>query len=109
MKVGCGFLRGVEVAAADRAAATVRRGGYPQSALRLTAPSAEGAFENLPNHAAQTPVQNRQSRTVAKPFCSAVFCTIPSNPAQGAAALSAAVTSTNLQETAPNFQAGPIP
>ena len=34
----------VESTAADRAAADVRGGGYPQSDLQLTAPSAEGAF-----------------------------------------------------------------
>ena len=44
LSVGVVPCKLVESTAADRAAADVRGEGYPQSDLRLTAPSAEGAF-----------------------------------------------------------------
>ena len=73
MKVGCVFPAGVvEVTAADRAAATVRRGGYPQSDLRLTAPSAEEASIMQPRLQFKTGraerLQNRSALPYFAPF-----------------------------------------
>ena len=78
---------------------------YPQSALRLTAPSAEGAFGSL-GFTRYGINKNRQGRMDANPFCPAAF--FPSHPAaMVAAALSAAVTSTKPIGEQPHSQAEP--
>ena len=86
----------VEVTAADRAAATIAawgcvcgRGGYPQSALRQTAPSAEGAKGKSPKKDGLLP-----------PFF------VPSR-CMSAAALSAAVDTTKLIGDHTHSQAEP--
>ena len=92
----------VEVTAADSAAATVRRWSLSSVSLRLTAPSAEGAKGNR--------VCGRDQRAFRSPFGNLrppLISLCRSRRWQVAAALSAAVTTTNYHGTAPTLQAEP--
>ena len=86
--------RMVEDIPSRRNSALPSKKAYPQSALRLTAPSAERAFRQTPRKA--SPERGGARRRRAEGF-------VPST-AKVAAALSAAVDSRKLQETAPTFR-----
>ena len=92
----------VVVTAADSAAATVQRWSFSAGRLRLTAPSAEGAKGNR--------VCGRDQRAFRSSFGNLrphLISLCRSLRWQVAAALSAAVTTTNYHGTAPPLQAEP--
>ena len=89
--------RMVEDIPSRRNSALPSKKAYPQSALRLTAPSAEGAFRHTPRKA--SPERGGARRRRAEGF---VLSTT-----KVAAALSAAATTTKFNGDAPNSQAEP--
>ena len=105
-------IRLVEVTAADRAAATVRGAsadageGVSSVSLRLIVPSAEGAFwwSCMEATCFNTKGTGIGWRVICQPMPVLSFYFYVPHAAKVAAALSAAVTTTNLQENAPTSQ-----